>query len=222
MNALAHLTRPLSTTLNLSTLPLHMHHILTAFLLYEFLFRLASPLLSTYLLFPRAYARLAPRARTNWHVHVVSTLQALLITAMALHVILTDPERERERARLDWRERLWGYSPETGRVQGWAAGYFLWDALASVEHLDVLGASSLVHAVAALGVTGLGFVSVVPGVWGSVEKHASLTAGGIWDKTLRRFGMGGCTLTWLPTGNRDRLRTTTASISCSTNSRRRF
>lgn len=175
MDVLAQLSRPVSTALNLSTLPLHIHHILTAFLVYESLFRLVSPLLSSHILFPHTYARLSPRARINWHVHVVSTFQSVLVTAMALHVIFTDPVRER--ARTDWRERLWGYSFATGRVQGWAAGYFLWDTLASVEHLDVLGVSSLVHAVAALGVTGLGFVSLSPGGVGGaagMEKRTRL------------------------------------------------
>jgi hypothetical protein len=41
--------------------------------------------------------------------------------------------------------------------RGFAAGYFLWDTLVSIEHLDVLGVSSLLHGIAALGVTTLGF-----------------------------------------------------------------
>ena len=157
MEALAQLIRPLSITLNLSTLPLHIHHVLAAFLLYEGIFQAAAPLLSTYVLFPRAYARLDRRGRINWNVHVVSMVQALLINALALSVMFGDPERLK--AHGDWRERLWGYTPRTGLVQGFTAGYFLWDLVVSVEHLDILGPSSLVHAVAALGVTMLGFVS---------------------------------------------------------------
>jgi len=42
-------------------------------------------------------------------------------------------------------------------VQGFAAGYFLWDCVVSVLHVDVMGVSSLVHAVCALGVTCIGF-----------------------------------------------------------------
>jgi hypothetical protein len=44
-------------------------------------------------------------------------------------------------------------------VQGFAAGYFLWDLGVSVRHVDVLGLGSLAHAISALLVTGLGFVS---------------------------------------------------------------
>jgi hypothetical protein len=109
-------------------------------------------------LFPRSYARLDRRGRINWNVHVVSMVQALLINGMALSVMFGDPERARAQA--DWRERLWGYTPRIGLVQGFTAGYFLWDLVVSVEHFDILGASSLVHAVATLGVTMLGFVSL--------------------------------------------------------------
>jgi hypothetical protein len=157
MDVLAQLIRPVANSLNLSTLPLHIHHVVAAFLLYEGTFHVLSPLISTYIFFPRSYARLDRRTRINWHTHVVSMVQALLINGMALSVMFTDPERNK--ANEDWRERLWGYTPRTGMVQGFAAGYFLWDLVVSVEHFDILGASSLLHAVAALGITLLGFVS---------------------------------------------------------------
>jgi hypothetical protein len=82
-------------------------------------------------------------------------VQSLLINGMALHVIFFDPERVR--AAQDWRERLWGYTSMTGRVQGFAAGYFLWDTLAGIEHLDVQGAGALLHGIAALTITIMGF-----------------------------------------------------------------
>jgi hypothetical protein len=84
-------------------------------------------------------------------------VQCLLINAMALHVIFYEPERARANKEGNWRERLWGYTPTTGRVQGFAAGYFVWDSLVSIEHINVLGVSSLLHGIAALGVTSMGF-----------------------------------------------------------------
>jgi len=42
-------------------------------------------------------------------------------------------------------------------VQGFAAGYFLWDCVVSATYVDVMGVSSLVHAVSALAVTCIGF-----------------------------------------------------------------
>jgi len=78
---------------------------------------------------------------------------------MALGVIMGDDEARSNMSRDD---RLWGYSPASGRVQAFAAGYFLWDVLLCVRHLDVQGVSALLHAVAALIITVTGFVSFYP------------------------------------------------------------
>ena len=56
------------------------------------------------------------------------------------------------------RERVWGYTGATGMVQGFSAGYFLWDLAISAKNLDVHGPGSLMHAASALAVTMLGFV----------------------------------------------------------------
>ncbi len=56
------------------------------------------------------------------------------------------------------KERVWGYTGATGMVQGFSAGYFLWDVVMSAKHMDVLGPGSLMHAVSALAVSLLGFV----------------------------------------------------------------
>ena len=60
---------------------------------------------------------------------------------------------------MDARSRVLGYSPMAGRVQAFAAGYFLWDLLISLLYLRILGMSSLIHAFCALSITMLGFVS---------------------------------------------------------------
>lgn len=44
-------------------------------------------------------------------------------------------------------------------IQGFAAGYFLWDFCVSAMHVDVFGWGMLAHAVSALIVFSLGFVS---------------------------------------------------------------
>lgn len=154
MSALANLIQPLATKLHLATLPLHAHHIIAAFLFYEFVFDFVSPILSKWL-FPKTYNGLDRRGRVNWDAHVVSMVQCIIINSMALHVIFTDPAREK--ATQDWRERLWGYTPEAGRVQGFASGYFLWDVIVSIQHFDVMGFGSLLHGIAAFGITNLGF-----------------------------------------------------------------
>lgn len=139
---------------HLTTLPLHVHQIVNAFLFYEAIFLLVSPALSQ-ILINRVYAQLPRRTRVNWNVRVVSTIQATFVCFSALQVIFSDPARRS----MSRDERLWAYSSSSGRVQAYAAGYFLWDVLVSVQHLDVLGPGSLVHALSALMVTITGFVS---------------------------------------------------------------
>ena len=46
------------------------------------------------------------------------------------------------------------------RVQGFAAGYFLWDLQKSTHYMFIAGVGSLLHAIGALMVTCIGFVSV--------------------------------------------------------------
>ena len=62
---------------------------------------------------------------------------------------------------MDWRERVYGYTGGDGMIQGFAAGYFLWDLCISVMHVDVFGWGMLAHAVSALMVFSLGFVCVL-------------------------------------------------------------
>lgn len=58
------------------------------------------------------------------------------------------------------RERVWGYTGASGMVQGFAAGYFLWDLATSAVHVDVYGPGAVMHAGSALAVSLLGFVSL--------------------------------------------------------------
>jgi hypothetical protein len=103
---------------------------------------------------------MSSRNRLNWDVHMVSMYQALFINTAALWCIFADPARAMQNEPDSWAERLWGYNGAAGMCQAFATGYFLWDVVVSSVHLDVMGASSLVHAIAALAVTCIGFVSV--------------------------------------------------------------
>ncbi|KAH7336347.1 TLC domain-containing protein [Rhexocercosporidium sp. MPI-PUGE-AT-0058] len=145
-------SKPLADFLALWTLPYHIHEVFAAFVIYQLIFSLISPLASSWFL-PRVYHGLPVRRRISWNVHVTSMVQSTFITVMALYVIWTDEERRR----MDWIGRIWGYTGAMGVVQGLAAGYFLWDLIASVIHFNVLGPGSLAHAVSALLVTSMGF-----------------------------------------------------------------
>ena len=61
---------------------------------------------------------------------------------------------------MDWEQRVWGYTGAGGMVEAFAAGYFLWDLWICMNNVGVFGVGLLLHAIAALGVFALGFVSI--------------------------------------------------------------
>lgn len=67
---------------------------------------------------------------------------------------------DKERGAMGWEERVWGYTGGGGMIQGFAAGYFLWDLGICIRNVGVFGWGLLAHAVAALVVFSLGFVSL--------------------------------------------------------------
>lgn len=60
---------------------------------------------------------------------------------------------------MGWEERVWGYTGAGGMIQGFAAGYFLWDLGICITNIGVFGWGLLAHAIAALVVFSFGFVS---------------------------------------------------------------
>lgn len=66
---------------------------------------------------------------------------------------------DQERKNMDSEERIWGYTGAAGMVQALAAGYFVWDLCVTSTNLNVFGLGTLAHAIAALFVYTLGFVS---------------------------------------------------------------
>lgn len=150
------LSRPIGAYLSLATLPLHIHEILLAFLFYHLVNTYFSPYISTKL-FPAYYPSLNARTKANWDVHIVSLVQSCLINVLAIWVMVADEERKG----MDWEGRVWGYTGADGMIQGFAAGYFLWDLCVCAAHVDVFGWGLLAHAVAALIVFSLGFVRIL-------------------------------------------------------------
>lgn len=149
--------RPLAEPpLNLKTLPLHIHEVLAAWIFYTVLSYIVSPILST-ALFPQIYRGFSRRTQVSWHVHAVSFFQAILICVLAIYVLRYDYELAG--GSTDWRGRLFGYSGAAGLVQAMAAGYFLWDVWVSTVDFRIHGPGSLAHAISALVVTTIGFVS---------------------------------------------------------------
>lgn len=150
---LSQLVQPWANYFNLPTLPLHVHEVALAALLYSVIFWPISPLVSN-LLAPQHYSQLSRKKRLNWDAHVVSMVQSCLINAVALWVIWADDERRQ----MTWEERIWGYTGACAMVQALASGYFVWDLVVTSFHLDVFGLGTLAHAISALIVYSLGFV----------------------------------------------------------------
>ena len=83
------LAQPIADFFGLTTLPLHAHEILAAFLFYHTVNIYVAPILSRRL-FPKIYASLPRRTKLNWDVHVVSLVQSSIVNVLALWVIWTD------------------------------------------------------------------------------------------------------------------------------------
>ena len=146
--------QPIAQRYHLLTLPWHAHEIITAFFIYLAIMIVLSPVCSD-ILIPNLYRNLSTKTQVNWNIRVVSTIQSIFICGIAFYVISSD----RERYRMDWEERIWGYTGAGGMVQAFAAGYFMWDVLISSMYIRILGVGSLLHGVCALLITCLGFVS---------------------------------------------------------------
>jgi hypothetical protein len=146
--------QPVADFLNLKTLPLHYHEIAFAFVLYHVTNKYLSPAFSR-AFFPRIYPSFNARTKLNWDVHIVSFVQSTLINFLALYVMWNDEER----SEMNWQGKVWGYTGGSGLIQGFAAGYFVWDLMITLQNLKVFGLGMLAHAVSALFVFSLGFVS---------------------------------------------------------------
>lgn len=152
--------KPLADSLNLHTLPLHVHEILFATALYTFTQSVFAPWLSMKLS-PRVYGRMNKRNRINWNVHITSFVQAIVINALSLYTIWYDDERKVWRNNEHWEGRIWGYLGSGGLCQSFALGYFLWDLFMCTMHTDIFGWGMLAHAISAVAVFGLGYVCFV-------------------------------------------------------------
>lgn len=150
--ALVSATKPLADYFYLKTLPYHIHEVLLACFFYTLVGSYFSPWISSRLA-PNKYPKLNAQTRLSWDVHVVSLLQSVVITFLALWVMFFDEEVKG----MDWKQRVWGYTGTLGMVQALAAGYFLWDLVITLWHVDTFGWGFVAHAFSALFVFSFGF-----------------------------------------------------------------
>lgn len=147
------LVTPWAERLHLYSLPYHIHEVVALLIFYQFLHSYVSPRLSK-ALFPRHYPQLPRRTQLNWDIHVVSLVQSVLVTSVALWVMITD----RERKEMTLEERIYGYTGAGGLVQAMATAYFVYDLIVSAIHVKMFGLGMLFHGISALCVFTLGFV----------------------------------------------------------------
>ncbi|KAJ5585182.1 uncharacterized protein N7459_004982 [Penicillium hispanicum] len=143
---------PYALRLNSPTLCEHIHEVFLAFAFYQFIHSCLSPWLSP-VLFPQSYPKLNARTKLNWDIHVVSLIQSVLINVAALWIMFVD----KERSSMSTGERVFGYTGACGLIQALAVGYFFYDLIVSVVHVNMFGIGLLFHAVSALWVFSLGF-----------------------------------------------------------------
>lgn len=153
--ALSRAVQPFADYFGLVTLPLHIHEIILAACLYQFVFAVVAPNVSNALV-PVKYNALSKNRRMNWNVHVVSFVQSSMINVLALWVMFTDDERWD----MDQQERVYGYTGGCAMIQALATGYFLWDLLITLSNVPVFGVGMLAHAISALLVYSFGYVSL--------------------------------------------------------------
>lgn len=150
--SLTALVTPVCNYLHLYSLPLHIHEILFAFGVYHSIFEYIAPPLSSFFLSAR-YEKLSYESKLRWNMHCASMVQSCAICVLALWTIAAD----KERANMDFEERMWGYTGAAALVQALATGYFLFDLVVMVRYLDVFGLGMLAHASSCLVTYTLGF-----------------------------------------------------------------
>jgi hypothetical protein len=151
------IVEPFALKLGSPTLAEHAHEVVLAFAFYQFIHSFLSPWLSP-ILAPQSYPKLNARTKLNWDIHVVSLVQSVLINAAALWVMYVDEERWS----MSSAERVFGYTGACGLIQALAVGYFVYDLIVSAVHIKMFGIGMLFHAISALWVFSLGFVSFDP------------------------------------------------------------
>ena len=149
------LIKPYADAAGFSALPYHIHEVVFAYLLYQFIETIVSPRISTYW-FPGTYPKLNRRTQLNWDFHVVSMIQSIIINTMAFWVILADEDRTQMSTP---EERIYGYTGALGLLAAFTAGYFLWDLIATTRYFNISGFGLWIHAVSALSICVFGFVS---------------------------------------------------------------
>lgn len=112
----------------------HIHLLVATIIFYQTLFTTSSILAPV--IFRKAFKGVSRKTAIDFHVHVVSLVQSLLITALSIPAMIESPLAH---------DRLFGYSPYNGFVATLALGYFIWDSYISAVYVNYFGIGFLIH-----------------------------------------------------------------------------
>lgn len=116
-------------------LPQHLHTVVVAIVAYHLVY------CASRLAFPRMlarYRRLRSKDQVDFCVHVVLTVQCLVI--LALLAVAIKPALLAD-------DRVFGLDPFVGMVAALALGYFVWDACMMAAYVHVFGVGFVAHGV---------------------------------------------------------------------------
>lgn len=135
---------------NNPTLDLHIHELFLVILGYHGIF-IASSIIAP-LLFPNAFKLLSRKNKVDFHIHVVSMVQSIVIL-IAIIPLFNDPILSQD--------RIFGYTPYGGLVATMALGYFIWDTLISIRYVHYFGVGFLIHGLVSSSVFAIGLTPYI-------------------------------------------------------------
>ncbi|CCH42479.1 putative TLC domain-containing protein [Wickerhamomyces ciferrii] len=112
----------------------HINELILVIIAYHSVFTLSSIL--SPLLFPNAFKTLSTKNKVDFHIHVVSMVQSVLIL-LAIIPLFNDPILSQD--------RVFGYTPYGGFIATMALGYFIWDTIISIIYVKFFGIGFLIH-----------------------------------------------------------------------------
>lgn len=139
------------------TLDKHIHELIACILFYHSVYLTSSFLAPV--MFPQTFRTMTTKTRVDFHVHVVSMIQSVLILLLILP-LFNDP--------VLLADRMFGYTPYCGFVTTAALGYFVWDAIISLVYVKYFGVGFLIHGVVSASVFYIGmgpFIAYYSGIF---------------------------------------------------------
>jgi len=142
--------------LNLPALPFHVNEVLVSAAFYFTMYTFIGPWLLKNKA-PFDYAKLPEARRTLWNDWTASLSQSIINTALAFYIIISQKALPATP-----QERMLGYDSQVESVVALATGYFVFHLYQTTKDSHLDGYLMILHAIASIVSSGLGFVSSPP------------------------------------------------------------